>query len=221
MRQGSHRDIKISSCRPRQANGMFIEVVSSLRSGVNSGDIVFLCNETEEIMIPLTVNSVQSNVRFLLNPMKPTDKKYKNIFEIVEGLLYSERTINIGEKWVDEYGNENIAEEETIQKDYSKPRYMLRLKNNNIPSYAYKVAVNTYLWRDVLNVGNKDTVELTEYPFANGHFYINKDINFFLERQDPFGYGGLYAQKQTPNDIFGNIKKETNYVYKDEEHRVC
>ena len=221
MRQGSHIDIKISSCRPRQANGMFIEVVSSLRSGVNSGDIVFLCNETEEIMIPLTVNSVQSNVRFLLNPMKPTDDKYINIFEIVEGLLYSERTINVGEKWVDEYGNENIAEEETMQKDYSKPRYMLRLKNTNIPSYAYKVAVNTYLWRDVLNVGNKDAVELTEYPFANGHFYINKDINFFLERQDPFGYGGLYAQKQTPNDIFGNIKKETNYVYKDEEHRVC
>ena len=44
MRQGSHRDIKISSCRPKQANGMLIEVVSSLRSGVNSGDIVFVLN---------------------------------------------------------------------------------------------------------------------------------------------------------------------------------
>lgn len=221
MRQGSHKDIKISSCKPKQANGMFIEVVSSLRSGVNGGDIVFLCDETEEIMIPLTVNSVQSNVRFLLNPMVYGSDGYKSVFEIVEGLLYSERTVEVGETWIDEYGNQNIAEETAVQKDYGKPKYILRLKDTSIPSYAYKVAVNTYLWRDVLNVGHKDTVELTEYPFANGHFYINKDINFFLERQDPFAYGGLYKMNKYPNDIFGNIKKESNYVYKDEEHRVC
>lgn len=242
MRQGSHKDIKVSSCRPRQANGMFIEVVSSLRSGVASGDIVFLCDENEEIMIPLVVNSVQSSVRFLLNPMVYGSDNYMNVFEIVEGLLHSdEKTItqediNNHYVWIDKDGNRNMASGEirntsnvviyqsdlgkTIY-DYGSPKYTLKLKNNSIPSYALKVGVNTYLWRDVLNVGHKDTVELAEYPFANGHFYINKEINFFLERQDPFNYGGLYAALQTPNDIFGNIKKESNYVYKDEEHRVC
>ena len=77
------------------------------------------------------------------------------------------------------------------------------------------------MWRDVLNVGNKDTVELTEYPFANGHFYINKDINFFLKRQDPFGDNGLYSESKSPNDIYGNVKKTSNYEYKDEENRIC
>ena len=221
MRQGSHKDIKISSCKPKQANGMFIEVVSTLRSGVSSGDIVYLCNEDESEMISLTVNSVQSSVRFLVNPMKPTDENYKNIFKIVEGLLYSERIVGVGETWIDEYGNENVAEQEATQKDYGKPEYILRLKNAEIPSYAYKVATNLYLWRDVLNVGNKDAVDLKEYPFANGHFYINKEINFFLERQDPYNHNWLYAEEQTPNDILGNMRKESNYEYKDEEHRVC
>lgn len=225
MRQGSHKDITISSCRPRQAGGMFIEVVSTLRSGANSGNIVYLCDDMKQEMIPLTINSVLSNVRFLVNPMKPNDDNYKNIFEICNGLLYSERTIEeFMEKWVDEDGNEHFAEEDEIGttiKDYSMPKYVLRLKNYDIPSYAYKVATNVYLWRDVLNVGNKDTVELTEYPFANGHFYINKDINFFLKRQDPFGYNGLYSESKYPNDIYGNVKKTSNYEYKDEKNRIC
>lgn len=225
MRQGSHKDITISSCRPRQAGGMFIEVVSTLRSGANSGNIVYLCDDMKQEMIPLTINSVLSNVRFLVNPMKPNDDNYKNIFEICNGLLYSERTIKeFMEKWVDEDGNEHFAEEgeiDTTIKDYSMPKYVLRLKNYDIPSYAYKVATNVYLWRDVLNVGNKDTVELTEYPFANGHFYINKDINFFLKRQDPFGYNGLYSESKYPNDIYGNVKKTSNYEYKDEKNRIC
>ena len=228
IRQGSHKDITISSCRPRQAGGMFIEVVSTLRSGANSGNIVYLCDDMKQEMIPLTINSVLSNVRFLVNPMNPknlSDENYKNIFEICNGLLYSERTIKeFMEKWVDEDGNEHFAEEDeigTIIKDYSMPKYILRLKNYDIPPYAYKVATNVYLWRDVLNVGNKDTVELTEYPFANGHFYINKDINFFLKRQDPFGNNGLYSESKYPNDIYGNVKKTSNYEYKDEENRIC
>ena len=221
MRQGSYREVKINTCNPRQANGMFIEVVSSIRSGVTSGDIVYLCDEDENMMIPLTVNSVQSSVRFLLNPMDYGSSDYKNVFEIVDGLLYSERNVEAGDTWTDEYGNENVADTNGVQKDYSKPRYILRIKNRDIPSYAYKVAPNLYLWRDVLNVGNKDVVELTEYPFANGHFYINKEINFFLERQDPFNENGLYAATQIPTDILGNVKSLSNYEYKDEEHRVC
>lgn len=189
LRQGSHKDIKISSCRPRQAGGMFIEIVSTLRSGVTSGSIVYLYDNTNNLKIPLTVNSVQSNVRFLLNPMTLGDENYKHIFNIIEGL--------------------------------TNGTYKLRLKNEDIPSYAYEVGTNVYLWRDVLNVGNKDTVELSEYPFANGHFYVNKNINFFLKRQDPFGHNGLMDKDLWPNDIYGNSKKTSNYSYKDDSNVVC
>ena len=242
LRQGSYEDIKVSSCNPKQANGMFIEVVSSIRSGVNSGDIVYLCDKNENLMIPLFVNSVQSNVRFLLNPMTYGSENYKTIFEIIEGILHSsekiitQNDIDNGYMWVDKDGNRNVATGEikddndvTIYEgdlnrkiyDYSKPKYTLRIKNKDIPSYAYKVGVNTYLWRDVLNVGDINATELTEYPFANGHFYINKNINFFLKRQDAFGYNELYDDLQTPNDIFGNTIKQSNYEYKDEENRIC
>jgi hypothetical protein len=148
---------------------------------------------------------------------------YISIFDIVKGLLYSERKVEIGEKWTNENGLEEIAETSKTVKDYSQPKYIMRLKNIDIPHYAYEVGENSnvFLWRDVLNVGNKDTVELTQYPFANGHFYINKEINFFLKRQDPFGYNGLYASELYPNDIYGNVKEENIYEYKDETNVVC
>lgn len=226
MRQGSHKEIKVSSCKPKQSNGMFIEVVSTLRSGVTSGSIVYLYDteQNNKKVAELTVNSVQSSVRFLLNTMKREDTNYISIFDIVKGLLYSERVVKEGEKWTNEYGLEEIAEKDDITvKDYSQPKYIMRLKNIDIPHYAYEVGENSnvFLWRDVLNVGNKDTVELTEYPFANGHFYINKEINFFLKRQDPFGYNDLYASELYPNDIYGNVKEENIYEYKDETNVVC
>ena len=232
MRQGSHKEIKVSSCKPKQSNGMFIEVVSTLRSGVTSGSIIYLYDteQNNKKVAELTVNSVQSSVRFLLNTMKKEDDNYTpifdyiSIFDIVKGLLYSERVVKEGEKWTNENGLEEIAEEDDMKvKDYSQPKYIMRLKNIDIPHYAYEVGENSnvFLWRDVLNVGNKDTVELTEYPFANGHFYINKEINFFLKRQDPFGYNGLYASELYPNDIYGNVKEENIYEYKDETNVVC
>lgn len=225
MRQGSHKEIKVSSCNPKQTNGMFIEVVSTLRSGVTSGSVVYLYDteKNNEKVAELTVNSVQSNVRFLLNTMKREDANYISIFDIVKGLLYSRREVKEGEKWINENGLEEIAEADMPVNDYGQPRYIMRLKNIDIPHYAYEVGENSniFLWRDVLNIGNKDTVELTEYPFANGHFYINKEINFFLKRQDPFGYNGLYASELYPNDIFGNVKEENIYEYKDETNVVC
>ena len=227
MHQGSHRDIAVSSCRPRQAGGMFIEVVSSIRSGVSSGDTVYLCDDLTQKMIPLTVNSVLSNVRFLLNPMNvSTDgDEYRSVFDIADGLVCSERTVeHENEMWVDSDGNENFAEAGDIGKtvkDYGIPKYTLRLRNTDIPSYAYRVDTNVYLWRDILGVGDKDAASVPEYPFANGHFYVNMDINFFLERQDAFGYNSLYSGSKIPNDIYGNVRKISNYEYKDEENRVC
>lgn len=231
MRQGSHKEIKVSSCKPKQSNGMFIEVVSTLRSGVTSGSIVYLYDteQNNKKVAELTVNSVQSSVRFLLNTMKREDANYTptfdyiSIFNIVKGLLYSQRDVKTGEKWTNENGLEEIAEEDRQVNDYSQPKYIMRLKNIDIPHYAYEVGENSniFLWRDVLNVGNKDAVELTEYPFANGHFYLNKEINFFLKRQDPFGYNDLYTSELSPNDIYGNVKEENIYEYKDETNVVC
>lgn len=222
LRQASHKQLKVVWCRPRQSNGLYIDVVSSLPSGATDNGTVYLCdNSTGEILNKLKVYSVLSSIRLLLNPLKKTDKNYKSIYEIVEGLLYSVRDVKEGDTWVDEDGNKHTAGKDETVEDYSTPKYILRTKNEDIPNYAYHVGNNVYIWRDVLNVGSNDAVSLTEYPFANDHFYINKDINFFLKRQDPFGENGLYAEILTPNDIYGNGKTTNIYEYNDSSNVVC
>ena len=243
MSQDSHEELEVVSCSPRQANGMFIEIVTTLRNHLVSGDVIFLCDDKEKLAIPLFVNDTLSSVRFLMSPMIPSnDENYKSVFDIAEGLMHSdakeitENDILNGYNWTDEKGHRHIAQDAILDEnrqeitpsdngrivyDYSKPKYILRVKNPNIPTYAYEVGTNIYLWRDLLTVGNKDTVKLQEYPFANGCFYINKNINFYLKRQDPFGHNALYSEDLIPNDIAGNILKQDNYEYKNEEHRVC
>lgn len=110
---------------------------------------------------------------------------------------------------------------------YENIEFKLRRYNNDIPFYSDKYDnVNRYMWRDVNTVGNKDNINLPEYAFANGYFYINQDINFFLKRQDPFNELGLYyngdvGEKKIPNDVFGNTLSESNYEYKEESEATC
>jgi hypothetical protein len=225
-------------------NGLFIEVSSLMRSGVTSGDTVYLCDSASgNIIMDLVVHSVQDMNTFVLSQpyLPPDDKDYLSIYNIIEGLLHSEahtittEDIKGGYEWTDERGlrhiaNGNVEEDGTIViptdegkvvYDYSKPVYTLKLKNNDVPDYAYKISDTTFVWRDILTVGNKNAVNLPEYPFANGHFYINKEIDFFLKRQDPFGKNKLYSEFKTPNDIYGNVKEESIYEYKDETNVVC
>ena len=98
---------------------------------------------------------------------------------------------------------------------------VLRRTNDVIPSYATYVGENTYLWRELLNIGNKDVVDLPEYPYTNNAFYIHQDINFYLHRQDPHGENGLYCKNGFPNDVVGDKLPESNYNYKDEDSIVC
>ena len=95
-------------------------------------------------------------------------------------------------------------------------------KNTDIPSYATRIKRhNTFLWREILKGSNKDATSIPDYVFANGCFYINKGINFYLRRQDPEGKNGLYQSEISPNDVYGKIIKNSNYEYKDEEHILC
>ena len=99
--------------------------------------------------------------------------------------------------------------------------FKVRAKNTSIPKYADEIQPNVFLWRPVLRVGDQGATEIPDYPFTNGALYIHKDINFFLRRQDPEGINGLYCKDAFPNDIPGDIRKESNYEYKDESSIVC
>jgi hypothetical protein len=88
----------------------------------------------------------------------------------------------------------------------------------NIPDYATLLKDGTcrYIWRDVINNGiDGGDRNAEEYPFTNGAFYVNKRVDLYVRRQDPYGMNGLYSD----DDIFGEeilIENEDNYI-KDED----
>lgn len=64
---------------------------------------------------------------------------------------------------------------------------------NNTPTYA-KLCEGTrkFVWRKIVPPSEMiQDDELYDTPFTNGRFYIEKNINFFLKRQDPVGKYGL------------------------------
>ena len=91
-------------------------------------------------------------------------------------------------------------------------------RNKNIPSYAENVGKNMFIWRDVLNpiYGNN-----IDYSFTNNSFYITSDINFYLKRQDSDNNFGIQAIYAFPNDVDGNIKRDSRYIYKEEKDILC
>ena len=81
-----------------------------------------------------------------------------------------------------------------------------------------------YYWRNIISNGIEDG-DSKVYPFTNGAFYVNKQINFFLRRQDPHGENlGKLVQGQMdftpkgeklPDDYYDNL------YYDSEEIETC
>ena len=64
---------------------------------------------------------------------------------------------------------------------------------NNTPTYAkLSEGSGKFVWRKILPPSQMMRDDnLYDLPFTNGRFYIEKNINFFLKRQDPIGKYGL------------------------------
>lgn len=92
-------------------------------------------------------------------------------------------------------------------------------KTLNIPSYAVNIGDNTYLWRDLLDIGyNQSDENALNYPFLNGCHYIYQNDNFLVRRQDPFNNWGLYYNK-FPSDPIGDKISDRNSFNSEED--VC
>lgn len=200
IHQESHFDLKIKNVAIRRNdadNSTYVVIQTKLPHHLVANDRVMLYNNEDDEVTDIRVKSIINNNTFTFSSLSE---------EIDARAIY------------------NLLDETD---DKGNLKYSLKRYNSNIPFYAEKIDnTNRYLWRNINNVGNKDNTVLPEYRFANGYFYIDQDINFFLKRQDPFNEFGLWYNGEPeenilPNDIIGNVLKESNYEYKEETEATC
>ena len=99
------------------------------------------------------------------------------------------------------YGNANNIPNENLK--------FKRYFSDSIPSYCEDLGDGRVFWRDILAEGvfDENSTLKTEIPFTNGRFYVNKNINLYLRRQDPFGQYGLMATT-FPVDLYGDNNQD-------------
>ena len=212
LNQNAHNELKVREAKPSQKNGIYIEVTTPLKYGVVAGDIIYVCVDDEnnyrnDKWFEFTVAYIEGKNKFYMQPYNMSWQDMKDKIKSSIGVDYNWITLS------------KVLVAPSANEDYTQLK--LRRKNNNIPDYATRIDHNKFLWRDLYRPGELLDSDLTQYPFANNAFYINKEINFFLKRQDPYGYSGLYCSQAFPNDVAGNHKEEDNYVYKTEDEIVC
>ena len=114
----------------------------------------------------------------------------------------------------------NIFLDGTTERSFNEFKLM-KMDNLDAPSYARILRDGTcrVIWRDLVKNGmnmSDNTVE--EYPFTNGAFYVNRRIDLYLRRQDPYDEYTLYDEE----DIFGvepEYEEIDNYV--EDKDIVC
>lgn len=113
--------------------------------------------------------------------------KYYNLF-VVAGAGDNERIFTC--KVTDENGNASTDLDGDNLSNYN----LFKTDNMEAPSYAHLLKDGTcrFVWRKIINNGENQNIE--EYPFTNGAFYINKKIDIYVRRQDPYEMYGLYSE---------------------------
>lgn len=234
IKQSSHYTLRVAQAKPVQKNGILIQVKTSVSHGLSPNDVVYIYNESSDIMyITKCVQTINRNT-FLMSPdydeyiLNATDLEDKEIVSNIKTSVRSGSTEAYDNKNSIVYNNRfswlelcNILNG-TYKDDISYPTLTLMRKNTDIPDYATYIGGNKYLWRDIINIGDMKSTELDDFIFANGYFYVTSRINFFLKRQDPFATNGLYFDGDSlypcfPNDPSGDKQEENYYVTKDTE----
>ena len=203
VQQGSHYTVRARNVIVVQDDDIRLKVVSMQTSNVNVNDIVLLMDDKNSQMFEFIVVYIESSNTFYITP--------RNGWFGDNGFI--EQTAQIYEAplvWSD------VAE--LLRRGENM---FIRRRNIEIPSYAVLAGRNIFLWRNYYNNGELLNGKIPEYIFTNNAFYVTPVINFYVKRQDPNGYFGLYTpETQNPQDIAGETKKPSNYSYNDPETKA-
>ena len=205
---------KLNSVRPdflkirsiKKENGVYSIVTSSYHY-LGVGDKAMIYDSTQEKYYTLvTVKNNNSNYKKFYCKVYSEDGKTLEKLTFMDGDGKSHDLLNT---------NDDVA-----RGLYMSDFKLFKVDNLEIPSYAKILKDGTcrYVWRDIINNGFNPTVSsVEEYPFTNGAFYINKRIDIYVRRQDPYNMYGLYND----DDISGDDSKtevivDDSYVKSDD-----
>lgn len=96
--------------------------------------------------------------------------------------------------------------------DNNKSLFKFFKPNSEMPPTAYDFndGSGIYRWRDIESFEYiRQDSELYDSVFTNGAHYIHKNINFYLKRQDPYGYYGLNMAYNEELPYEGQILEQT------------
>lgn len=143
---------------------------------------------------------------------KLTNEKKIGIIKKVSGKRYNEIEVEIKD-----FNNKKLTD------------YKIFKPNTEMPELSYDLndGSGRYLWREEFNDNeyfNKS--EISGYTFTNDAHYINKNIIFFLRRQDPFGEYKLSNAINIAliqNLIIGGVQNDYGNIeyINEEESRIC
>lgn len=163
------------------------------RQSLNKGDVIRI--RIGDIFYKMNIIYAPNSMSFVVDVTKAKFSPLKNnvIWNDVD-----EEQINILKEYF---------QDKTVV--WGDNRYIWR-ENPNIPWYAIRhpLKENRYVWRVMYGYGDVNCKELDDsVVFANGHIYLNQYIDFFLRRQDPYGYYGKLYNGDV-SDVVGDKMKE-------------
>ena len=152
----------------------------SIQSIVNNGDIITVTTQQYHFLTPGDKAMIYDD---------SVEKYY--YLTTIRGTNDNSRTFTC--KVTTEKGEPATGIDDAYIGDYK----LFKIDNLGAPSYAHLLKDGTcrYIWRNVINNGSPGGDEsLEEYPFTNGAFYVNKRVDLYLRRQDPYDEYDLYDE---------------------------
>lgn len=160
---------------------------SEANANKNGNDVIVLQSSYYEINMKVPVNYGFYKGDYIAFYDKQTsDVAWGEIVNVSGSYL----TINIDSKDFDMVNAVTLA---LFDPQSGGRRFFAYWSTDNVPIYAKLCeGIRKFVWRKIVPPSQMmQDDELYNLPFTNGRFYLEKNINFFLKRQDPVGKYGL------------------------------
>lgn len=111
----------------------------------------------------------------------------------------------------------DLSMEKLVGSNGYEREYIAFWSPDNVPTYAkLSIGERKFVWKKLLPYSElAKSSDLYDTPFSNGRLYIEKNINFYLKRQDPTGEYGLSKAKYRDNNT--SLNQLDNYIVRGNE----